>query len=743
MSPAGPCQLPTLWFCVHRHDSIATFVPRPYWTLQARVVLPLPAPEPGALGPAGAQSVELACAASAGPIWSAHEATQLLARVRGSTGDGAGGDGPRCVAVGDATVRVAAEQRPLPLNTLAMLREASLRLGIGPGDAMHHAERLYLSGHISYPRTETCRYAAGFDLAATLTAIASAVSWLPEAARLVAALEPTRMQEQLHARARQDGVNAGDHPPITPVKLKTRAAGAGDERGDGGAEWALYELICRHFVASLSDDALFETAGALVAVGGGGGGGGGGVHFALSATRCARRGWMEVLGLSVDPDSDPGPEPEPSFSLSPGDGGASGGRMEGAGAQQRRDGTAAVHADACFRAVAAVRAGCTIRLSSAPASVQSYTEPPAHLTESELLTLMEAHAIGTDASMATHVSNVIKRGYVHLDEATRRLVPAPLGLALVHAYSEIDEGLALPCVRASIEAACARVARGEASFDEVVAQSLAHFKRRYVRFTKAVHALPTMLVASLAPGGGVIGADSALGNAAGFAGLARWRAAAERTASVRLDELLDMASPRVQQALRGADAQPGMPPAGRSGGAHSGTGGARWLEGTESFATRAHADADAVGDADAEAEAAAAASEAAVERAAIEEATAALAALGIVARPAQQPPAPRPGKPPPPQQQQLHQQPASPVAPEDDPAARAGRKGRRSGARKNRGKGDAAVASATQPPVSASNSMELHAGHVTQPGALQQADPPAAACRPLALNPNAAPFRPR
>ena len=47
--------------------------------------------------------------------------------------------------------------------------------------------------------------------------------------------------------------------------------------------------------------------------------------------------------------------------------------------------------------------------------------------------------MGTDASMAQHVSNVIRRGFVHLDESSRRLTPAPLGLALVHAMMLIDE----------------------------------------------------------------------------------------------------------------------------------------------------------------------------------------------------------------------------------------------------------------------------------------------------------------
>ena len=86
----------------------------------------------------------------------------------------------------------------------------------------------------------------------------------------------------------------------------------------------------------------------------------------------------------------------------------------------------------------------------------------------ELLSLMEAHEIGTDASMATHVSNVIRRGYVTLDDASRALVPSALGLALIHSYMMIDEGLVLPSVRANIEASCKRIALGNATYDEVV-----------------------------------------------------------------------------------------------------------------------------------------------------------------------------------------------------------------------------------------------------------------------------------
>jgi DNA topoisomerase-3 len=77
---------------------------------------------------------------------------------------------------------------------------------------------------------------------------------------------------------------------------------------------------------------------------------------------------------------------------------------------------------------------------------EKMTTPPSYLTESELINLMEKNGIGTDASIATHIENVQKRNYVELITG-RKMKPSKLGLVLAQGYHLIDSSLVLPQVR--------------------------------------------------------------------------------------------------------------------------------------------------------------------------------------------------------------------------------------------------------------------------------------------------------
>lgn len=136
--------------------------------------------------------------------------------------------------------------------------------------------------------------------------------------------------------------------------------------------------------------------------------------------------------------------------------------------------------------------------------VEGRTEAPGYLTEADLIEQMEKNGIGTDASIPTHISNIIDRNYVVVKEPGRKLVPTQLGHALVKGYCEIDPELVLPQVRSNIEKSCDLIAQGRADFNKVVGHVQKIFKDKFNYFKLSVGTMERLLNIML---------DSAVGQA--------------------------------------------------------------------------------------------------------------------------------------------------------------------------------------------------------------------------------------
>jgi len=145
------------------------------------------------------------------------------------------------VQVTNVVTKEKKQGRPVPLNTVAMLKACSKALGIGPHQALQTAERLYLMGYLSYPRTESSAYPNSFDIRGTLQDQATDGRWGKYVRDLL----------QQGFNKSRGGVDMGDHPPITPC----RAAGF-ELSGDMAR---VYDLVVRHFIASVSNDAIWQS----------------------------------------------------------------------------------------------------------------------------------------------------------------------------------------------------------------------------------------------------------------------------------------------------------------------------------------------------------------------------------------------------------------------------------------------------------------------------------------------------
>jgi DNA topoisomerase-1 len=238
----GRVQSPTLVLIAERERERRSFVPEPYWELEATLR--------NGGGPFAVHHVH-------GRFKEEAAAREALGNLTDTA------------TVTEVKQKSATRPPPPPFNTTGFLTEAA-KLGIAPSRAARIAEDLYTDGYISYPRTDNTVYPRSLDLREILGYLRRVEGTGPHAERLLDAegLSPTRGKRE-----------TTDHPPIYPTGYASRKALREDQ-------WKIYQLVVRRFLATLSGSARtlrttlrFES---------------GGEPLTTSGTVVTEEGWLEV-----------------------------------------------------------------------------------------------------------------------------------------------------------------------------------------------------------------------------------------------------------------------------------------------------------------------------------------------------------------------------------------------------------------------------------------------------------------
>ena len=122
---------------------------------------------------------------------------------------------------------------------------------------------------------------------------------------------------------------------------------------------------------------------------------------------------------------------------------------------------------------------------------QGKTSTPSFLTEPELIGLMDANGIGTDATIAEHIKKLQDREYIFAIpkigiRLISELVPSNLGLGLIEGYNsmEFEKNLSKPFLRKETEKNMQDICDGKKNKEDVIQLSLNEYRSVYFKATQ-------------------------------------------------------------------------------------------------------------------------------------------------------------------------------------------------------------------------------------------------------------------
>ncbi len=240
----GRVQGPTLKFIVDREKENRSFVPIPYWTVEALIEI---------------SGKVLRARYEKERVGSADEAERLLADCRGRGG-----------TVSSVSASVSEIAPPTPFDLGSLQSEAYRAFRFSPSRTLRISERLYLDALISYPRTSSQKLPESIGYRNIIGKLRERYG-----------AEVGELLSQPFLKPMEGRKEDPAHPAIYPT-------GERQERDLTEEEKKLLDLVTRRFLATFSKPAKRESVKIEVEIGG--------HKFLLQGRSVIDEGWLRIYG---------------------------------------------------------------------------------------------------------------------------------------------------------------------------------------------------------------------------------------------------------------------------------------------------------------------------------------------------------------------------------------------------------------------------------------------------------------
>ena len=233
---AGRVQTPCLSILSDREKEIREFIPEPYWILKALL------------------NHEIVADHKEGKIFDDEKAQAIYEKCKGED-----------ATVTKINISKSKTAPPIPFNLGGLQSEAYNVFGYSPKRTQSIAQKLYVGGYTSYPRTSSQKLPEALDYKNILSQLSNDSEYKKHIQTLPSVLK-------LKEGKKDDAAHPAIHPTgILPQKLSAE-------------EQKIYDLIVFRFISVFSDSAEFESMNTKLDIAG--------EEFSFRRRRCIYEGWL-------------------------------------------------------------------------------------------------------------------------------------------------------------------------------------------------------------------------------------------------------------------------------------------------------------------------------------------------------------------------------------------------------------------------------------------------------------------